>query len=228
MIEFYFFFFINVFKMYPLCIFLLFPTTLVWNLFRLTIISFSLKYFFAFKIHLPPLMVFGEFQYLYFPHILRYLQQSFSCSNGRCSVKRDVLKDFANFAGKHLCWSLFLIKSQALVKNGQTHSNCSLAKAECVWPFCESYNFIKKILQHRCFLIKFAKFLRTPILKNTYKRLLLNFAVKYGVFSGPYFPVFGLNTETYFDHFVNPWNPAGRRIQGSSLYHLFLPLFSAF
>ena len=25
-----------------------------------------------------------------------------------CSVKRDVLKKFANFTGKHLCWSLFL------------------------------------------------------------------------------------------------------------------------
>ena len=27
--------------------------------------------------------------------------------------KKDVLKNFANFTGKHLCWSLFLIKLQA-------------------------------------------------------------------------------------------------------------------
>ena len=31
----------------------------------------------------------------------------------RCSVKKDFLKNFANFKGKHLCWSLFLIKLQA-------------------------------------------------------------------------------------------------------------------
>ena len=36
-------------------------------------------------------------------------------------------------------------------------------------------NFIKKRLQHRCFLVKFAKFLRTPNLKNIYKRLPLPF-----------------------------------------------------
>ena len=31
----------------------------------------------------------------------------------RCSVKKGVLKKFANLTGKHLCWSLFLIKLQA-------------------------------------------------------------------------------------------------------------------
>ena len=34
--------------------------------------------------------------------------------------------------------------------------------------------FIKNRLQHRCFPVKFAKFLRTPILKNIYERLLVN------------------------------------------------------
>ena len=29
-------------------------------------------------------------------------------------VKIDVLKNFANFTGKHLCWSLILIKLQAV------------------------------------------------------------------------------------------------------------------
>ena len=32
---------------------------------------------------------------------------------------------------------------------------------------------LKKRLQHRCFAVKFAKFLRAPILKNICKRLLL-------------------------------------------------------
>ena len=48
---------------------------------------------------------------------------------------------------KHLCWSLFLIRLQA--------------------------SFIKKSLQGRCFSVIIAKFLRTPILKNISKRLLL-------------------------------------------------------
>ena len=37
----------------------------------------------------------------------------------------------------------------------------------------QACNFIEKILQHWCFPMKFAKFLRTPILKNICERLLL-------------------------------------------------------
>ena len=42
------------------------------------------------------------------------------------------------------------------------------------WWRCrlEVCNFIKNRLQHRCFPVKFAKFSTTPILKNTYRRLL--------------------------------------------------------
>ena len=58
--------------------------------------------------------------------------------------KKDVPKTFANFTGKHLCWSLLQV--------------------------C---NFIKERLRHWCFSVKFAKFLRTSILKNTCERLLL-------------------------------------------------------
>ena len=68
-------------------------------------------------------------------------------SHQRCSVKKGVLKNFANFLGKHLYWSLFLIKLQA-------------------------YNFIKKRLRQRCFPVQFAKILRTSILKNICERLL--------------------------------------------------------
>ena len=34
--------------------------------------------------------------------------------------------------------------------------------------------FIKKRLQHKCFPVNIAKFVRTPILKNICERLLLN------------------------------------------------------
>ena len=32
----------------------------------------------------------------------------------RCSVKKGAFKNFTNFAGEHMCWSLFLIQLQAL------------------------------------------------------------------------------------------------------------------
>ena len=35
-------------------------------------------------------------------------------SHQRCSVKEGALKNLRNFTGKHLCWSLFLIKVWSL------------------------------------------------------------------------------------------------------------------
>ena len=68
----------------------------------------------------------------------------FRSSHRRCSVKKGILKNFANFTGKHLFSSLL-----------------------------QACNFIKKKLQHWCFPVKFAKFLRTSILKNICERLIL-------------------------------------------------------
>ena len=70
---------------------------------------------------------------------------------GGVLLKKAVLKDFAIFTGKHLHWSLFFKKVAVL----------------------QPCNIAKKILQHRCFPVGIAKFLRTPILKNICKRLFL-------------------------------------------------------
>ena len=75
------------------------------------------------------------------------------CRHLRCSVKKVVLKNFAIFTGKHLCWSLFLIK------------------------------FIKQRLQHRCFPVNISKFLRIPILKIIYGQLLLCFGYLKNLFT---------------------------------------------
>ena len=63
-----------------------------------------------------------------------------------------------------------------------SHYRCSVKKAvgkqiHRETPVSESQlcNFIKKKLQHRCFPVKFEKFLKTPILKNICERLLLIF-----------------------------------------------------
>ena len=67
-----------------------------------------------------------------------------------------------------------------------SHRRCSIKKAvfENFAIFTEKhlcwslfFSFIKKRLQHRCFTD--AKFLRTPILKNTCVRLLLNYFGKW-------------------------------------------------
>ena len=55
-------------------------------------------------------------------------------------LKLNVLKSFADFTGKHLCWSLFLKKLQA-------------------WYL----HLIKSRLQYRFFLVKFAKLLTTSL-----------------------------------------------------------------
>ena len=58
----------------------------------------------------------------------------------RCSIKKDVLRNFAKFTGKYLCQSLFFNKV-----TGLRHAT-----------------LLKNRFWHRCFLMNFAKFLRTP------------------------------------------------------------------
>ena len=66
-------------------------------------------------------------------------------SHWRCSVKIGVLKNFPKSTGKCLCQSL-LNKVAGL----------------------RSATLLKKRLWHRCFLMNFAKFLRTPFVQNTF------------------------------------------------------------
>ena len=66
--------------------------------------------------------------------------------------KKGVLENFSSFTGKHLCWSLYLIKLQVFMPAT-----------------------LLKTLQHRYFHVKFTKFLRTLILKNICQRLFLQF-----------------------------------------------------
>ena len=71
-------------------------------------------------------------------------------SHQKCSVKKGVLKNFANVTGKNpVLESLF-------------------DKVPCL----QACNFILKRLQHRYFPVKFAIFLRTPIWRNICERLL--------------------------------------------------------
>ena len=70
--------------------------------------------------------------------------------------EKAVLKNFAIFTEKHLCWSLFLIKLWTL-------RPATLLKRDC----------------NTCFPVNIAKFLRISILKNIRERLLLPLQVFY-------------------------------------------------
>ena len=96
-------------------------------------------------------------------------------SHRRCSVKKGVLKNFANITGV------------AISFDRSSHWRCSVEKVffkffqisqentSVVMSLIKFVkNFIKKRLQHRCFPVKFAKLLRTHISKNIYERLLLS------------------------------------------------------
>ena len=68
-------------------------------------------------------------------------------------------------------------------KTDLTQQTCTCSKSiietlEKVVKTCQACNFNKKRLQHRCFPVNIVKFLTTVILKNIFKRLLLNFRMK--------------------------------------------------
>ena len=85
-------------------------------------------------------------------------------SHRRCSMRKDVLKNFAKFTEKHLYWGLLKIKLQG--SGPQKETPTQVLSCE----FCEIFN-------------PFMKELRTTCLQNTSRRLLLN-AVPLGFLSG--------------------------------------------
>ena len=71
--------------------------------------------------------------------------------------KKDVLKNFTKFTGKHLCQSLFVNKVAGL----------------------RPTTLLKKRLWHRCFYVNCVKGLRTPFLQKTSGPLLLKINPKF-------------------------------------------------
>ena len=65
--------------------------------------------------------------------------------------RKGVLRNFANFTGKHLCQSFFFNKVANL----------------------RPATLLKKRLWHMCFPVNFVKFLRTPLLTEHLRWLLL-------------------------------------------------------
>ena len=74
-------------------------------------------------------------------------------SHRSCSIKKGVVKNFAKSTGKHLCPSLLFNEAAGSRPRPAT--------------------LLKRRLWHRCFHVNFVKFLRTPFIQNTSRRLLL-------------------------------------------------------
>ena len=75
-------------------------------------------------------------------------------SRPKVFCKKGVLRNFAEFTGKHLCQRLFFNKVAGLPGT-----------------------LLKKSLRHRCFPVNFTKFLRTPFFKEHLRWLFLKIAL---------------------------------------------------
>ena len=102
-----------------------------------------------------------QFEFYIHGVIHRYSRKIFGICHRMCSVKNGATRYFAKCTGKQLCQSLFF--------------NKGLRPA----------TLLKKRLWHRvlcslrlCFLVNFAKLLRTTLLQNTSGRLFLDFMAK--------------------------------------------------
>ena len=97
-----------------------------------------------------PLSVFLTFT----PFFQKVIEKDmFRSSHWRCSVTKDVLRNFSKFTGKHMCQLLFFNKVAGLLFN----------KVAGFRPATLS----KKRLWHWCFLVIFAKFEEHFLLQNT-------------------------------------------------------------
>ena len=85
-------------------------------------------------------------QYFLVNHCVHYR----SCHH-KCSFKKSILKNFANFTGKRLCWSLFLIKLQVW-------RPATLRKETPTQIFsCEIWEIFKNICERLLLALKYGK-----------------------------------------------------------------------
>ena len=101
--------------------------------------------------------------------------KSRSSHGRRCFGRKGVLGNLRKFAGKHLSQSHFFNKARP-----------------------QPAFLLKKRLWHRCFSVKFAKFLKAPFLQNTSKRLFLQI---HGTLHSTYL----LNDKDYNTCFLIIW-----------------------
>ena len=91
----------------------------------------------------------------------------------QCFCNILVIKNLSNFVDLKESLKLQQCQCAAVDLIGASDPLSEVITTCISYPCLEGCNFTKKI-QHRCFSVKFAKFLRKSILKNSCERLLLN------------------------------------------------------
>ena len=109
---------------------------------------------------------------------------TYRSSHRKCSVTKSLLRNFPKFTGKHLCQSLFFDKVsewRCPVTKGVLRIFANFTgKHLCQSPFfnkvadLRAATLLKKRLWHRCFPVNFAKFLRSPFVREQLWWLILN------------------------------------------------------
>ena len=132
---------------------------------------------------------------VFFLYLLKTLE-NFQKQPPEVFYKKGVLKNFSKFTGKHLCQSLFFNKVSKVKRDWRRCFPLNFEKflrtppGDCFWKFSDVFNFWFSDI-----LVKYRK---RPVVWNGFIKPNIVWKVsKYGVFSGPYFPAFGLNTERY-------------------------------
>ena len=95
--------------------------------------------------------------------------------NSSCRrIGQTILEGLFSKPSDNCCCSLFsetatggVLLKRCSLKVRKFHRDTSVLQSVCnKLAGLRAYNFVKKKLQHRCFLVKFGKYLRTPILKK--------------------------------------------------------------
>ena len=94
----------------------------------------------------------------------------------RCTVEKDALKNFTNFTGKHLCWSLFLIKLQGWGPSALLKRNTNAVVFQWnLWNFSE-HLLLRTIANDCCciFMYVYLQYMKKIQLTQCVIRTLLN------------------------------------------------------
>ena len=106
-----------------------------------------------------------SFRSIFFNKVAGWKPEIFRSSHWRCSVKQGVFKNFANFTGNNLCWSLFLIKldiwclklNQRRLQPGAFCKICNYFEENLCMSTCKLY--LKK--DSKVFVSEFCKLFRS-------------------------------------------------------------------
>ena len=123
------------------------------------------------------LQISNRFFFFQFECIIVYFLYCLACLHKKQNVAyaTSTFSSFSISIKSHIC-SVVCIALSVSIQNKKSHIQKKMSMKSLFYKVVglQVCNFIKNRLQHRCFPVKFAKVLRTPILENICERLLLH------------------------------------------------------